>query len=260
MQLERWDPTAKVRYDKRVLTEIVSTRFVDAGKNVVLLGPVSVGKTSPRRCRARAFEKVASRANERACSTRSRGTSAAPGSSTSGGSVVGSGRAPDDRAGRLVRVTLAHGFRPMNRSTRSTRASSAALSSEKTAASAASPSHGAPPVDRFTPGLEANVAEDEHALAILLERVEPLGERLDVAGVLAERPRDLSDPLLVMMIAVDGGALGAVLPSLEDVHELEPGTERAQERDRVEVVVSMAARASPRTVRRTNSWCPLTPS
>lgn len=45
MRLELWDPTAKVHYDKRVLAELGSLRFVDAGKNVVLLGPVGVGKT-----------------------------------------------------------------------------------------------------------------------------------------------------------------------------------------------------------------------
>lgn len=45
MRLERWDSTAKVRYDKRVFAELVSLRFVESGKNVVLLGPVGVGKT-----------------------------------------------------------------------------------------------------------------------------------------------------------------------------------------------------------------------
>lgn len=45
MTLERWDPSAKVRYDKRVLAELVSLRFVEAAKNVVILGPVGVGKT-----------------------------------------------------------------------------------------------------------------------------------------------------------------------------------------------------------------------
>src|SRR5688500_7928668 len=45
MQLERWDSSAKVRYDKRVLAELMSLRFVDAGKNAVILGPVGVGKT-----------------------------------------------------------------------------------------------------------------------------------------------------------------------------------------------------------------------
>jgi DNA replication protein DnaC len=45
MTLERWDATAKVRYDKRVLAELASLRFVEAGKNAVVLGPVGVGKT-----------------------------------------------------------------------------------------------------------------------------------------------------------------------------------------------------------------------
>lgn len=45
MQLERWDPSAKVRYDKRVLAEVTSLRFIEASKNVVILGPVGVGKT-----------------------------------------------------------------------------------------------------------------------------------------------------------------------------------------------------------------------
>lgn len=45
MTLERWDPTAKVRYDKRALQELMSLRFVEADKNAVILGPVGVGKT-----------------------------------------------------------------------------------------------------------------------------------------------------------------------------------------------------------------------
>ena len=45
MTLERWDPSAKVRYDKRVLAELTSLRFVEASKNAVILGPVGVGKT-----------------------------------------------------------------------------------------------------------------------------------------------------------------------------------------------------------------------
>lgn len=45
MTIERWDPTSKVRYDKRVLTELMSLRFVEAKKNAVILGPVGVGKT-----------------------------------------------------------------------------------------------------------------------------------------------------------------------------------------------------------------------
>ena len=45
MTMERWDPTSKVRYDKRVLAELMSLRFVEADKNAVVLGPVGVGKT-----------------------------------------------------------------------------------------------------------------------------------------------------------------------------------------------------------------------
>ena len=45
MTLERWDPSAKVRYDKRVLAELMSLRFVEANRNAVILGPVGVGKT-----------------------------------------------------------------------------------------------------------------------------------------------------------------------------------------------------------------------
>lgn len=45
MVLERWDKTAKVTYDRRVLQELISLRFVEAQRNVVVLGPVGVGKT-----------------------------------------------------------------------------------------------------------------------------------------------------------------------------------------------------------------------
>jgi DNA replication protein DnaC len=45
MTMERWDPSAKVRYDKRVLAELMSLRFVEAHRNAVILGPVGVGKT-----------------------------------------------------------------------------------------------------------------------------------------------------------------------------------------------------------------------
>jgi DNA replication protein DnaC len=45
MLLERWDKTAKVTYDRRVLNELVSLRFVEDHRNVVVLGPVGVGKT-----------------------------------------------------------------------------------------------------------------------------------------------------------------------------------------------------------------------
>jgi len=45
MVLERWDKTAKVSYDRRVLNELASLRFVEEHRNVVILGPVGVGKT-----------------------------------------------------------------------------------------------------------------------------------------------------------------------------------------------------------------------
>lgn len=45
MVFERWDKTAKVTYDRRVLQELVSLRFVEAQRNVIVLGPVGVGKT-----------------------------------------------------------------------------------------------------------------------------------------------------------------------------------------------------------------------
>ena len=45
MTIERWDSTSKIRYDKRVLAELMSLRFVEASKNAVILGAVGVGKT-----------------------------------------------------------------------------------------------------------------------------------------------------------------------------------------------------------------------
>jgi len=45
MRLELWDKTTKVSFDKRVLAELVSLRFLEAHKHVVVLGPVGVGKT-----------------------------------------------------------------------------------------------------------------------------------------------------------------------------------------------------------------------
>lgn len=45
MVSERWDKTAKVHFDKRVFSELLSLRFVEAKRNVVVLGPVGVGKT-----------------------------------------------------------------------------------------------------------------------------------------------------------------------------------------------------------------------
>jgi DNA replication protein DnaC len=45
MALENWDPTTKVNYDHQVFDELCSLRFIDAGHNSLILGPVGVGKT-----------------------------------------------------------------------------------------------------------------------------------------------------------------------------------------------------------------------
>ena len=45
MTLENWDPATKVNYDHQVFDELCSLRFVDAGHNAMILGPVGVGKT-----------------------------------------------------------------------------------------------------------------------------------------------------------------------------------------------------------------------
>src|SRR5207245_7479419 len=45
MTLDRWDDTAKVTHDRAVWNELCSLRFVDAGYNAVIMGPVGVGKT-----------------------------------------------------------------------------------------------------------------------------------------------------------------------------------------------------------------------
>ncbi len=45
MQLEAWDPTAKVTFDKTLLNDLASLRFLDAHAHVAIVGPVGVGKT-----------------------------------------------------------------------------------------------------------------------------------------------------------------------------------------------------------------------
>lgn len=44
-QIEAWDPTAKVTYDRDLLNELLSLRFVEAHHHVAIIGPVGVGKT-----------------------------------------------------------------------------------------------------------------------------------------------------------------------------------------------------------------------
>jgi DNA replication protein DnaC len=45
MQLELWDDTAKVRFDRELLNELASLRFLEAKRHVCIVGPVGVGKT-----------------------------------------------------------------------------------------------------------------------------------------------------------------------------------------------------------------------
>jgi hypothetical protein len=43
MCLEDWDDSTKVTFDHQVFDELCSLRFVDAGHNVVVMGPAGVG-------------------------------------------------------------------------------------------------------------------------------------------------------------------------------------------------------------------------
>ena len=45
MRLESWDATSDVGYDHQVLDELASLRFIDNAHNVMIMGPVGVGKT-----------------------------------------------------------------------------------------------------------------------------------------------------------------------------------------------------------------------
>jgi DNA replication protein DnaC len=45
MNLANWDETTKVSFDHAVWDELCSLRFVEAGHNALILGPVGVGKT-----------------------------------------------------------------------------------------------------------------------------------------------------------------------------------------------------------------------
>ena len=45
MTFDRWDPTAAINYDKRLVDELASLRFIDNTNNVIVMGPVGVGKT-----------------------------------------------------------------------------------------------------------------------------------------------------------------------------------------------------------------------
>jgi DNA replication protein DnaC len=43
--LERWDATAKVTYDRALLNELASLRFLETRSHVAIVGPVGTGKT-----------------------------------------------------------------------------------------------------------------------------------------------------------------------------------------------------------------------
>src|SRR5574340_501829 len=45
MHLEAWDPTAKVTFDRALLNELTTLRFLEAHAHVAIVGPVGVGKT-----------------------------------------------------------------------------------------------------------------------------------------------------------------------------------------------------------------------
>ena len=45
MRLENWDSTAKVTFDRALLNELTSLRFLDAHGHVAIVGPVGVWKT-----------------------------------------------------------------------------------------------------------------------------------------------------------------------------------------------------------------------
>lgn len=45
MRFECWDDSARIDYDRPLLNELVSLRFVEAGRHVAIVGPVGVGKT-----------------------------------------------------------------------------------------------------------------------------------------------------------------------------------------------------------------------
>ena len=45
MTFDRWDPTATVTYDHKLIDELASLRFIDNTNNLIIMGPVGVGKT-----------------------------------------------------------------------------------------------------------------------------------------------------------------------------------------------------------------------
>lgn len=50
MRLEAWDETTTVRFDRQLWNELCSLRFLEEAANVLILGPVGVGKTMLASC------------------------------------------------------------------------------------------------------------------------------------------------------------------------------------------------------------------
>ena len=50
MRLEAWDETTAVRFDRQLWNELCSLRFLEEAANVLILGPVGVGKTMLASC------------------------------------------------------------------------------------------------------------------------------------------------------------------------------------------------------------------
>jgi len=44
-QIDNWDETAKVSFDRELLNELMSLRFLESNHNAAIVGPVGVGKT-----------------------------------------------------------------------------------------------------------------------------------------------------------------------------------------------------------------------
>ena len=44
-QIERWDETSKVEFDRALLNELISLRFIESHNHVAIVGSVGVGKT-----------------------------------------------------------------------------------------------------------------------------------------------------------------------------------------------------------------------
>jgi DNA replication protein DnaC len=69
MQIEAWDPTARVTFDRALLNELFSLRFLQARAHVTIVGPTGVGKTfiahalGHAACRRR-FSVLATRADQ----------------------------------------------------------------------------------------------------------------------------------------------------------------------------------------------------